>query len=123
MCERYVCGMGFTSEEKPIRIIHDNVEDKDYYLFADLCKIMNEQQDIIQSLRKDIMEMSDNHQSYIELESETKSKVNDIIRTQRIEIRKLSEENRELRKELDNFKPVMFQDARKGTVILYSKGD
>ena len=89
----------------------------------DCCKIMNEQQDIIQSLRKDIMEMSDNHQSYIELESETKSKVNDIIRTQRIEIRKLSKENRELRKELDNFKPVMFQDARKGTVILYSKGD
>lgn len=32
-------------------------------------------------------------------------------------------ENRELRKELDNFKPVMFQDVRKGTVILYSKGD
>lgn len=29
----------------------------------------------------------------------------------------------QLRKELDNFKPVMFQDMRKGTVILYSKGD
>lgn len=35
----------------------------------------------------------------------------------------LSEENEQLRKELDNFKPVMFQDVRKGTVILYSKGD
>lgn len=35
----------------------------------------------------------------------------------------LKEENEELRKELDNFKPVMFQDVRKGTVILYSKGD
>lgn len=33
----------------------------------------------------------------------------------------LKEENEELRKELDNFKPVMFQDVRKGTVILYSK--
>ena len=32
-------------------------------------------------------------------------------------------ENEQLRKELDNFKPVMFQDVRKGTVILYSKGD
>lgn len=35
----------------------------------------------------------------------------------------LKEENEQLRKELDNFKPVMFQDMRKGTVILYSKGD
>lgn len=37
-------------------------------------------------------------------------------------LNKLIEENKELRKELDNFKPVMFQDMRKGTVILYSKG-
>lgn len=36
---------------------------------------------------------------------------------------KLRIENGQLRKELDNFKPVMFQDVRKGTVILYSKGD
>lgn len=35
----------------------------------------------------------------------------------------LEEENKQLRKELDNFKPVMFQDVRKGTVILYSKSD
>ena len=35
----------------------------------------------------------------------------------------LRNENEQLRKELDNFKPVMFQDVRKGTVILYSKGD
>ena len=33
----------------------------------------------------------------------------------------LKEENEQLRKELDSFKPVMFQDIRKGTVILYSK--
>lgn len=36
-------------------------------------------------------------------------------------LNKLSEENEQLQKELDNFKPVMFQDMRKGTVILYSK--
>lgn len=36
-------------------------------------------------------------------------------------LNKLYEENEQLRKELDNFKPVMFQDVRKGTVILYSK--
>lgn len=35
----------------------------------------------------------------------------------------LANENEQLRKELDNFKPVIFQDMRKGTVILYSKGD
>lgn len=39
------------------------------------------------------------------------------------DVKHLKEENEKLRKELDNFKPVMFQDMRKGTVILYSKGD
>ena len=38
-------------------------------------------------------------------------------------LNELYEENEQLRKELDNFKPVMFQDVRKGTVMLYSKGD
>lgn len=52
MSERYVCGMGFTKEEQPIRIIHDNVEDKDYYLFTDICKIMNKQQEQIDLLEK-----------------------------------------------------------------------
>lgn len=39
----------------------------------------------------------------------------DLLNEQQAEIERL-------RKELDNFKPVMFQDMRKGTVILYSKG-
>jgi len=34
----------------------------------------------------------------------------------------LKEENERLRKELDSFHPVMFQDMRYGTVTLYSKG-
>lgn len=34
----------------------------------------------------------------------------------------LNEENEQLKKELDSFKPVIFQDMRKGTVILYSRG-
>lgn len=38
-------------------------------------------------------------------------------------LNKLSKENEQLKKELDNFKPVMFQDMHRGTVILYSKGD
>ena len=52
--KRFICGMGFTNADvnfyNPIRIIHDNENDKDYYLFADLCKIMNEQQDLIEEL-------------------------------------------------------------------------
>ena len=36
--------------------------------------------------------------------------------------KKLSKENEQLKQELEMFKPVMFQDMRKGTVILYRKG-
>ena len=49
--KRFICGMGFSKDsDNPIRIIHDKIDDKDYYLFADLCKIMNEQQDLIEEL-------------------------------------------------------------------------
>lgn len=43
------------------------------------------------------------------------------IQNQQATIQSLKEENEQLRKELDNFRPVMFQDMRKGTVILYTK--
>ena len=43
------------------------------------------------------------------------------VRESRKAISKLQKENEQLQKELNNFKPVMFQDMRKGTVILYSK--
>ena len=35
----------------------------------------------------------------------------------------IKKQNEQLQRELDSFKPVMFQDMRKGTIILYSKGD
>ena len=38
------------------------------------------------------------------------------------ETKELKKENEQLRKELDSFHPVMFQDMRYGTVTLYSKG-
>ena len=38
------------------------------------------------------------------------------------ENKELKQENEQLRKELDSFNPVMFQDMRKGTIRLYSKG-
>lgn len=47
----------------------------------------------------------------------------DLLNEQQTIISNLKEKNEQLMKELDSFKPVMFQDMRKGTVILYSKGD
>ena len=44
------------------------------------------------------------------------------IRKQQSTITELNKQNEQLRKELDSFNPVMFQDMRKGTIILYSKG-
>ena len=38
-------------------------------------------------------------------------------------LNELHDENDQLKKELNAFKPVMFKDMRKGTVILYRKGD
>ena len=35
----------------------------------------------------------------------------------------IKKQNEQLQRELDSFKPVMFQDMRKVTIILYSKGD
>ena len=46
-----------------------------------------------------------------------------IIKDQEQKIAKLVEENQDLRTKLDTFKPVVFQDIEKGTIILYSKGD
>lgn len=56
-------------------------------------------------------------------QQDTIKKLQDLCGESDGENAKLRIENEQLRKELDNFKPVMFQDVRKGTVILYSKGD
>ena len=48
--------------------------------------------------------------------------VAEILNAQQAAIQSLKEENEQLRKELDSFHPVMFQDMRYGTVTLYSKG-
>lgn len=52
------------------------------------------------------------------VEKELKEK----IREQQSTITKLNKQNKQLQKELNDFKPVMFQDMLKGTIILYSKG-
>ena len=46
---------------------------------------------------------------------------NDYVRHSCKETKLLKNENEQLRKELNCFKPVMFQDMRKGTVLLYQK--
>ena len=45
----------------------------------------------------------------------------DSLNEQQTTISDLKEENEQMRKELDCFHPVMFQDMRKGTVVLYLK--
>jgi len=76
--------------------------DNDNEMIREIVYLLNEQQATIQ---------------YLTIEKHQADK-----RFQTI-IAELKKDNEQLRKELDNFKPVMFQDIRKGTVILYSKGD
>ena len=45
----------------------------------------------------------------------------DSLNEQQATIDQLKEENEQLQRELDCFHPVMFQDMRKGTVVLYLK--
>lgn len=59
----------------------------------------------------------------IELVSTLLNELADKVDERQATINKLKEENERLRKELDSFKPVMFQDMRKGTIRLYAKGD
>lgn len=45
----------------------------------------------------------------------------DLLNKQDEKIKEIETENERLRRELDCFHPVMFQDMRKGTVVLYLK--
>lgn len=69
---------------------------KTYYGAKDVCNLLNKKEDEIKTLQEEIS----NAQMIFELKKE----------------------NERLQKELDNFKPVVFQDMRKGTIVLYSKG-
>ena len=58
--KRFICGLGFPiNSDDPIRIISDNVENKDYYLFSDICNILNEQQSTIIELQEIIIDLKD----------------------------------------------------------------
>lgn len=56
------------------------------------------------------------------IDKEKNHRIRDMYKSCEV-LNELAEENEQLRKELDSFNPVIFQDMRKGTVILYSKGD
>ena len=96
------------------------------YNLHELIDILMDQQATIRKLQ-DLCGKSDGENAKLRIENKRLQELNDdkgkriisLIRTNKT----LNEENEQLRKELDNFKPVMFQDVRKGTVILYSKGD
>ena len=49
------------------------------------------------------------------------SEICELLNSLNEEKERLKEENEQLRRELDCFHPVMFQDMRKGTVVLYLK--
>lgn len=99
----------FVYEEEPYHFpikkrIRGTQNNKTYvYDLRECCELLNEQQVTIHSLKKEVRLLNLTNIEQYE------------------QIVQLQEENEQLRKELDNFKPVMFQDMRKGTVILYSK--
>lgn len=78
---------------------------------SEICERLNEQQARIKELEEenDILEQ--------------KLQTRYIVNKQYEEKERLKKENEQLRRELDGFHPVMFQDMRKGTVVLYCKGD
>lgn len=94
--QKFICGMGFTNADvnfyNPIRIIHDNENDKDYYLFADLCKIMNEQQTEIDDLKEE--------------NGQLKQKV-DFYKYFQKDARELEKENEKLRKQILNYEKLL----------------
>lgn len=84
---------------------------KKHYIGIGLEDLLNEQQARIKELEEenDILEQ--------------KLQTRYIVNKQYEEKERLKKENEQLRRELDGFHPVMFQDIRKGTVVLYCKGD
>ena len=77
------------------------------------CKVKDNQEDTFLNW-EDVVDKLNEQQDTI---GEQKIAIDELI----TDYKKLEKENEQLRKELDNFRPVMFQDMRKGTVILYSK--
>lgn len=106
---------------------------------SEICERLNKQQARIKELEEenDILEQKLQTRYIVNKQYEEKERLkkeNEQLRHE-IEIEKkwqraqdryyvkIREENERLQKELDNFKPIIFKNMQKGTVILYSKGD
>jgi len=69
----------------------------------------------------EIVQMLQNEQKKVEMLEEDVNDYHNALFDLHKKFDKLEEENEQLKKELNSFKPVMFRDVRKGTVTLYSK--
>ena len=88
---------------------------------SEVVGLLNEQQNTIQSLQ-DLCGKSDYENAKLRLKNKELQDKIDHLCEKLDKCKTLKKKNKQLGEELDNFKPVMFQDMRKGTVILYSKG-
>lgn len=97
-----------TTNPKKQSVAFDEKQKK-HYIGVDLEDLLNEQQARIKELEEenDILEQ--------------KLQTRYIVNKQYEEKERLKKENEQLRRELDGFHPVMFQDMRRGTVVLYLK--
>lgn len=86
-----------------------DIEKQTHLANIEVLDLLNEQQARIKELEEenDILEQ--------------KLQTRYIVNKQYEEKEKLKKENEQLRRELDGFHPVMFQDMRRGTVVLYLK--
>ena len=106
-----------------VREIVDN-EIGETYDCEDATDVLNELFDENEQLKEENKQLkksekinTDYTEQIVEENQKLRISKNDLRR----EKEQFQKENEQLRKELDNFRPVMFQDMRKGTVILYTK--
>ena len=114
----------FYSDEDLVGVL-DIVTGRTFNSF-EIVDVLNEQQATIEQLQ-DLCGESDSENAKLRIENKRLQEEIKLLKPTNIEqyeqIVQLQQENEQLRKELDNFKPVIFQDMQNGTVILYFKGD
>ena len=108
-----------------------DTESDEMYSFddeEDFCRLfdkLNEQQSIIGEQKIAIDEMITDYKNLEKENGQLRHEIEIEKKWQLAQDRyyvKIKEENEQLRKELDNFKPIMFNSMQKGTIILYFKG-
>ena len=106
-------------------IIYDDESSDDYYFcgdyrdFESICKRLNNFDIENKNLKKENRTLKLLVQNWEQLDDEKDEQLEKMNGS----LKRLVRENKELKKELDSFNPVVFNDMIKGTVILYNKGD